>query len=204
MAIFGRFFKKKGEQEEQFSKINEALKGSFTNVKKDVLHLHTSLSDHKDITQNKLQDMEERIKRLELVLMYNNPKKEAQIIVNSSKEEEIEQLEEQADSEIILNVLKGLPRAEIKLFKTLYDLQTSLNAKHISYKSLASYLYPGKDYNSIRSTITQFVLRLYTEGLIDKQRIGKETYIKITPNGYKLLKNAKIKKMIKEAEIITN
>ncbi len=203
MAIFGRFFKKRREQEEQFSKINETLKGSFTNVKKDVLHLHGTFTDHKEHTHNRLQELEERIKRLELVLMSSKPQRAAELIVEAAEEEEIEQIEEQLDGEMILSALKGIPRAELKLFKTLYDLQTSLNAKHISYKSLASYLYPGKDYNSIRSTITQFVLRLYTEGLIDKQRIGKETYIKITPNGYKLLKNTRIKRMIKEAEILS-
>ena len=111
------------------------------------------------------------------------------------------EFEANEDEDILINQLKGIPKAELKLFKTLYELQQSLNVKHISYKSLASYLYPGKDYNSIRSTITQFVIRLYTEGLIEKQRIGKENYVRLTQHGQKVIKNAKIKRMIKEIEV---
>ena len=100
----------------------------------------------------------------------------------------------------ILKFLKDIPRAELRLFKALYDLQNSLNAKQISYKSLASYLYPNKDYNSIRSTIAQFVLRLLAEGLVEKRRIGKEGHVYITPHGYKILKNTKTKRIIREIE----
>src|SRR3989344_2550357 len=104
---------------------------------------------------------------------------------NNNTVEELQKTPEKGD---LLNILKGLPKAELRLFRTLYELQLSLNAKHISYKSLAKYLYPEKEYNSIRSSITQFVLRLNTEGLVDKKRIGKETYVRITPIGHNLLK----------------
>lgn len=210
MSIFDFLFKK--NEEESNSKIHSTLKTSFSNVKQDILHMHKSVSEHKEHTSNKFKELDERIKRIEMILMTKNhlrPElRQEQVIVQKPQNEEVEETEEaetaaELEGENILNVLKGIPRAELKLFRTLYELQTSLNAKHISYKSLASYLYPGKDYNSIRSTITQFVLRLYTEGLVDKQRIGKETYIKITPNGHRLLKNAKLKKLIKESEIIS-
>ena len=125
-------------------------------------------------------------------------KEEPIIIAPVQIKEESYELEEVKD---ILSVLNGIPKAELKLFKTIHDLQLSLNAKHISYKSLASYLYPGKEYNSIRSTITQFVIRLHTEGLVEKQRIGKETYVCISSHGNRLLKDARIKKIIKDIEI---
>ncbi len=194
MGLFGFLFKKGEDEKEDLSKINETLKSSFSNVKKDVLHLHKNLADHTSHTHNRFQEIEEKIKRIEFLLMNNRTQRIIKVV---TQKEETQELEEEPQGDI-LDVLKGLPKAELKLFKTLYELQDSLNAKHISYKSLANYLYPGKEYNSIRSSITQFVLRLHTEGLIDKQRIGKETYVKISQNGHKLLKNAKIKKVMKE------
>ena len=194
MGLFDFLLKKTGDN--QLSKINATLKDSFSNVKKDVGLLHSHISTHKDHTNKRFEDVEERIKKIELVLQAFVQK--PQIISQKIKEHLIES-EEQVDmQEDITNVLSGLPRAELKLFKALYELQLSLNAKHISYKSLANYLYPGKEYNSIRSTITQFVLRLHTEGLIEKQRIGKETYVKITQTGQKILKSVKLKKGLKE------
>ena len=194
MGIFGFLFKKEGESEKQISKIHETLKDSFSNVKKDITNLHGTISTHKEHTHKRFQELEEKIKRIELIFntQISQKQKPNTVVKKEESQEEID------DS--LLNLLEGLPKSELRLFKTLYELQLSLNAKQISYKSLASYLYPGKDYNSIRSTITQFVLRLNTEGLIEKQRMGKETYVKISQQGHKLLKNARNKRVIKELE----
>lgn len=198
MGIFGFLFKKEGESEKQISKIHETLKDSFSNVKKDITNLHSTIHIHKEHTSNRFQELEEKIKKIELLFNTQQvlQKHRQKPII---KKEETEEPQEEIDN-AILNILAGLPKSELKLFKTLYELQLSLNAKQISYKSLASYLYPGKDYNSIRSTITQFVLRLNTEGLVEKQRIGKETYVKISQNGHKILKDTKNKRMLKEIE----
>ena len=190
------WFKKRGDKEDVLLKVNETLKSSFTNVRKDILHIHKTVSDHTDHTSKKFQEIEDKIKKLEITFLSMNYQKPARLIKEITNDE----AEEVYDEDNLLKVLKGIPRAELKLFRTLYELQLSLNAKHISYKSLASYLYPGKDYSSIRSTITQFILRLHTEGLIEKQRIGKEAYVRLTPQGLKLVKNTRIKKIIKETE----
>ncbi|MBI2148715.1 hypothetical protein HYU23_03475 [Candidatus Woesearchaeota archaeon] len=207
MGLFSFFKKKKSDKEEHTAKINEALKNSFSNVKKDILHIHKGISDHKDNTHKRFESIEKRLEKIEINLnILQQTQRPQKFIEKTPKqieaEEETEELPEEED--ILLNQLRGIPKAELKLFKTLYELQQSLNLKHISYKSLASYLYPGKDYNSIRSTITQFVLRLYTEGLIEKQRIGKENFIKLTPHGQKVIKSAKTKRMIKEIEMSQN
>ena len=195
-------FKKKSDKEEHIKKINDTLRSSFSNVKKDIIHIHKGFSDHTTSIAQRFEHIEKRLEKLEINLnILQNTSKYTKIIEKSAPAIEKEEVTESEDNDDILNVLKGIPNAELKLFKALYELQDSLNAKQISYKSLASYLYPGKDYNSLRSTITQFVLRLYTEGLVDKQRLGKETYVRITPNGYNLLKKGKIKRMIKELEV---
>ena len=206
MGIFDFLFKKK-EAEDITTEINKSLKNSFSNVKKDILNLYENNAEQNSITNSRFAAIEKRLERIEAnssvlssyireIKKYHEAKEE--VIEEPEEELEVQRLNEQDN---IGNVLKNLPRAELKLFIALHELQQNLNAKQISYKSLASYLYPEKEYNSIRSTITQFILRLYTEGMIDKQRIGKETYVKITPNGYKILKSARIKKLIKEVEL---
>ena len=201
MSIFNFLFKKKSE-EDHIGRMNNSLKSSFSNIKNDMLHLHKTISSHTDNTSKKFQEVENRVRRMELILMTlnnisNKEIKETKIVI-PQQQEPMEEPEEQIE---LISVLNGIPKAELKLFKTLHDLQLSLNAKQVSYRSLASYLYPGKEYSSIRSTITQFVLRLHTEGLIEKQRIGKETYIRITNHGNKILKDVRVKRLIKEIEI---
>ncbi len=198
MGIFS-FFKKTGESE-KILKINENLKDSFSNVKKDMTLIHKHLSHHKDHTDKRFQHLEEKIKKIEYLMRLSLQQSSQQISDKQERKTEKSQEIEEFQEEDIVNFLKGLPMAELKLFTTIHELQENLNAKHISYKSLAKYLYPEKDYNSIRSTITQFVLRLYTEGLVEKTRIGKETYVKITPSGQKIIKSVKSKKLLQEAK----
>ncbi len=195
MGIFS-FFKKTGESE-KILKINENLKDSFSNVKKDITVMHKHLGHHKEHTDKRFQQLEEKIKKIEYIMRVS--------LQQSSQPQKQTKIEKQEETEVvpegdITNILKGLPMAELRLFTTIHELQENLNAKHISYKSLAKYLYPEKDYNSIRSTITQFVLRLHTEGLVEKTRIGKETYVKVTPAGQKIVKNIKSKKLLQEAD----
>jgi len=198
MGIFS-FFKKTGEKERIF-KLNENLQSSFANVKRDITLVHKHLGHHKDHTDKRFQHLEEKIKKIEylikITIQQSAEKPVQKQEIKTEKSEETGEFQE----EDLANILKGIPMAELKLFTTLHELQENLNAKHISYKSLAKYLYPEKDYNSIRSTITQFVLRLYTEGLVEKTRIGKETYVKITPSGQKIIKNVKSKKLLQEVK----
>ncbi len=204
MGFFDLFKKKNIEKNEDLVELSENLKNSFLNVKKDMSGLHKTVEDHTIQTNLKIQSIELRMERIEGLLMNQfttKVKPQEQVLKEEQKISEEQEIEPY-ERDLFLETLKVLPRAELKLFATLYELQNSLNAKHISYKSLASYLYPGKEYNSIRSTITQFILRLHSEGLIDKQRIGKEVYVKVTPHGQKLLKNTKIKNLIKESETI--
>lgn len=195
MGLFSLFFKKEGDKENQIAKINETLKTSFSNVKKDITNVHKHISDHKEDTHNKFKYIEERIKKLELVLLNNQQ--------NLSKPvaEEVENEEPTADESQLLDLLKGFPRAELRLFSAIYQLQKSLNANHISYKTLAKYLYPQKEYDSIRSTIAQFILRLQAEGLVDKKRMGKEAYVKITNTGHKALRKVRKKNLLRDLEV---
>jgi len=203
MGLFSFLSKKRNKKQEHLDKIGEHLKNSFSNVKKDMLHLHQSVNNHMSHTNRKFNDIEDRMKRIELMFLTNHRQAREEIEEKITKQRVKEEPEESEDTQedAVLNLLKSFPRAELKLFKALHELQNSLNAKHISYKSLANYIYPGKEYNSIRSTITQFILRLNTEGLVDKQRIGREAYAKITPYGGQILKNARVRNVIKEVEI---
>src|SRR3989344_9352709 len=90
MGVFSFLFKKKSEDVENISKINDTLKSSFSNVKTDILHLHKNLSDHTSHTHGRFQEMEDRIKRIELILMNNKPQQAIKILEQREliKEEE--------------------------------------------------------------------------------------------------------------------
>lgn len=200
MGIFDFLFKKNRHEGDKISTINKSLHNSFSNVKKDILHLHKTIKEKDDETNQRFQLIEERIKKMEGLFFSKLTQKES--FMQKIKEQPREEKSDIEYDDSFLNALKSFQRTEIRMFKTIYELQTNLHLKHISYKSLASYVYPNKNYGSIRSAITQFLARLHTEGLVDKKRVGKEAYVTLTPQGYRVIKNAKIKKFIESLQLI--
>ena len=85
------------------------------------------------------------------------------------------------------DILEGLTDTHKHLFKTIYHLQSQLGGNAVSFKSLASMAYAGKDYGQIRSTISQYLNSLYQMGLIDKKRYGKEAFISLTDLGLSIV-----------------
>jgi hypothetical protein len=53
----------------------------------------------------------------------------------------------------------------------------------IALKSLASDLYPEREYDQVRSTTSEYVNVLVDNGLLDKKRRGKHTLISLTKKG---------------------
>ena len=64
MGLFS-IFKKKRDEEERAAKINEALRNSFSNVKKDIVHIHKGFSDHTEHASKKFESIEKRLERIE-------------------------------------------------------------------------------------------------------------------------------------------
>lgn len=96
-----------------------------------------------------------------------------------------------------------LTRLQQETFYTLANLIYKTNAKWVSIKSLVSELYPGRPYNTVRTTIFEYIKTLEEIGLVDRQKRGILTYLAITEKGTGIIKDKEShikKKIVKIAQ----
>ena len=203
--VWWLFKKKRHKHEEKLDELIRNLQMSFSNIKKDIAHIHERIkqldeSDSKIV--NKLAYLDSSISNLEPKLnkiegIYFNNK----II----KEKQIKAKEEVLQNEVVYhkNILSSLTTTQQELFKTIYSIQQQLETEDISIKSLAKVYYPDKKYEDVRSTISEYLTMLSTLGLVNKKRKGKEAYASLTKTGSQIINKLKIKfeeknKMIEE------
>ena len=181
--IFGN--KKEGkEAHERIDQVHRVLKNSFENVKEDIAELggwqRTLEMSHKE-HKYKIEEINQRLKRIEnYIFSLNNQRVELKQV--QKKEIEKEELEGSASKDV-LNILTA---TQVNMFVKLYQLQKQVGSK-ISYKSLASILYKDKNYNEVRSTLSEYISFLVDHDLVRKYRKGKESYAGITDRGLELL-----------------
>ena len=116
MGLFS-IFKKKRDEEERAAKINEALRNSFSNVKKDIVHIHKGFSDHTEHASKKFESIEKRLERIEVTLnVLQQTRRPQRTIGRPQQIEEVNENEFEAneDEDILINQLKGIPKAELK------------------------------------------------------------------------------------------
>ncbi len=184
--IFGN--KKEGkEAHERIDQVHRVLKNSFENVKEDIQELgdwqRTLEMSHKE-HKYKLEDIHQRLKRIEnYIFSLNNLHNQKVESTKQVQKKEIEELEDISDSKDVLNILTA---TQVNMFIKLYQLQKQVGSK-ISYKSLASILYKDKNYNEVRSTLSEYISFLVDHDLVKKYRKGKESYAGITERGLELL-----------------
>jgi len=187
------FFKKKRDEEahERIDIVHKILKESFFNVKRDMANLgewqKTIHNSHKNNSTN-MSNFEKRLNRLERELQSLIEKKPI------TKSIEIKQQFEEAtliDSELLNETINTLTSTHKKIFMTLFQLQKQLGTNKVSYKSLASVLYTNKSYAEIRSTLSQYISFLEDQGLVEKARKGKESFVGITDPGFDLIESLK-------------
>jgi hypothetical protein len=70
-----------------------------------------------------------------------------------------------------------LTETQQRLCWKLAALQKEMPDQWISLKYLAQELYPDKDYNQVRSTLSQFIAGLEELGIVKRKRKGKQAYI---------------------------
>jgi len=196
------FFKRREDSEERFQQLHATLRETFSNVRKDMgtLHKHTEKSHIKHRKHRvKFKNHELRLLKIEnqLNLLLNKFLKEAENTQENIIQPQIEQLGEISQEEIF----SSLTKTQLDLFKTIYQIQKQANSNKVSLKSIAKIYYPGRNYNSVRSTISDYLTILTTWGLIKKQRVGKESFVALTNNGINLVSSTKTKE--KKKKIIT-
>lgn len=167
--------------------IHNSVQGSFKNIKEDMTKLNEWISQvHNHHTNNskninkKLLEIEMRLTKIENVILEEVEKEE-------SEEEEL------SIPTIKSNVLEELTATQKKVFLAIYQAQIQLN-QAVSIKSLANLLYKDKSYNQVRSMLSDYLSILTELNLIDKKRVGRNTYVSLTSKGIEIIKKSNILK----------
>lgn len=191
--MFG-FFRKKGDNgklKRTIESMQNSLKISFENIKKDfsTIDNHHNEFHKKHVRHEKKHtDQEERIRdlheRLLILESIVDVKKTSQPIRIEPETEEVEELEELTEvSRKICYILAALAQE---------------NKELVTLKTLAEEMYPGKDYQKIRSTVSQYTTELEELGYVQKKKKGRNVYIKSTEKNPFLKEKIVIKKKIKQ------
>jgi len=175
----------------------EAIKNSFGNIKHDMNHISNWIGHFKTKHEEHNNNHEELIRRIEIL-----EKRLATVDVIEEQEEsekefsspldEIE--EERQDNEKPLfpsSQWDELTDTQKQVCWFLAKLKKEAPKGWVSLKSLASEMYPEKEYHKIRSAVSQFVSVLEEQGFVKRKRVGKQAYI-LLGNTFKNQKKEKI------------
>lgn len=199
--MFWFFKKKKEDHGEKIKEIHTLVHNSISNVNENLHHVGRWIGHFKE-RQSKhemsLKEIERRISRIEqdilkiqeVELKYTQPRVVAQGTINLQEEKESPKTDEW---DILTEVQK------ILCYK-LAAIEKETPQKWVSLKYLAQEVYPDKNYESIRSTISEYTSNLEELGFLKKKRKGKQTFIVSTEkNPYVNKKEKKKLKLLQQA-----
>lgn len=175
--------------EEALRKLNFHLSSSFLNVKKDMDALSRDINKNDDkfkYFEQRMSFLESQFLTLFSQMQQNNPQ----------KEKKTKELPSPEISPITINtemVFSELTYTQKSLLLAIYDHQQAINAP-LSTKSIAKIFYKERDYNSVRTTITEYLDILASHGLIKKTRKKRQNYSYVTERGVQLIEKSLRKK----------
>ena len=174
--------------------IHNSVQGSFKNIKEDITklndwinHVHNHHTNNSKDINKRLLEIDRRLIKLENVILGEVEREELE-----EEELSIPKIKENI-SIIRSNILEDLTVTQKKAFLAIYQAQIQLN-QAVSIKSLANLLYKDKNYNQVRSMLSDYLSILTELNLIDKKRVGRNTYVSLTPKGIEIIKKSKILK----------
>jgi hypothetical protein len=202
------FFGKKKSVKAALDNINhisDNLKHSFTRIKSDIKVVRDWLSFFKtknEEYEDRFKNLDSRIDELGQVITYLTQKDQIyeQQIQNTPKPQKEKPYYEIGSNSMPpiaeKTLIDDLTETQKIMFFRLGAFQRESGQQWTSLKVLAQDLYPGKPYDKVRSTVSEYVGILVDAGLIHKMRKGKQTYIAITQKGQEFFKknNPKPKK----------
>ena len=160
-------FKKRGNNELS----HEAIKGSFSNIKKDMNHLGKWVNHFKDkheYHENNQKEILERLEKLESLLALQQ---------TSNIEENDTSLEEDSLPELPESGLHDeLSLTEKSVCKILSRLHNEVG-DWISLRQLAAEIYPEKEYSKSRSAMGQLIKKLEEKDYVVKRVTKKCAYV---------------------------
>jgi hypothetical protein len=190
--FFGKKRKQGNNPVEHMNKIADNLKTSFVRVKADIKVVRDWLSFFKTQSEEheqRFKNVESRIEELSEVVAYmadrdQNRPQQPQTHQQTTKEPQYYEYEKRISPPLPQKtILEGLTETQQALFLRIGAFQRESGQDWTPLKSLAQDIYPGKSYDRVRSTISEYVGLLADVGLIRKMRKGKQTYVSITEQG---------------------
>jgi hypothetical protein len=93
--------------------------------------------------------------------------------------------------------LDSLTRLQQETLFTIASLMMKENAKWIAMKTLVNTVYPGKPYNTVRTTIFEYINILEELGFVKRTKYSNITYVSVTDKALKTLNEKESSRKIK-------
>ncbi len=190
MGILSLFSKQQKDDslDAKISSINENISTSFKKVKEDIQSIgkwihHFEKADQKQ--EDELSNLKSEIRYLRALI------KERQPVVENvreivKKEPVIEDVvTEDFEETNSINPLDHFTDTQKAIFSRLGVIQKEGSQSWIPLKQIAQEIYPDKQYDDVRSTISEYMGLLSDAGLVKRVRKGKQTFVSISEKGSK-------------------
>jgi len=180
--MFNWFFKRGINR--KITEMHSSVNSSFSNVKEDIRQVSQWVSHFKNKHESHDKNIDLILKRLDSI--------EAQIQDSSML----------IGEEVPSNSSKDFTEFDLKNWNLLTDVQQHLAQVILSLdkeepdswhtlKKIALELYPTREYNTVRTTISHYVRLLEEYGFVERKRIGNQSFVKITKSQLSSLKAEK-------------
>jgi len=191
--------------EKELQSIHYNLQDSFTRIKQDIKIIKDWVSHLNDRDRDRIKDiqsMEQRLDGLNEAVSYSMLAREQesqQVQQRVGQPQQTAFITAEASTQVIQrNILDDLTDTQRSMFYRAGTLVNEAGQEWVSIKSLATDLYPNKEYDKVRSTTSEYIGVLVDTGLLQKRRKGKQTYIALTNKGESFFKKTNQKTVKKE------
>ena len=191
-------FKKK-ITEEEFQKFKKNVQRSFQKVKAENKDFEQRLKVLNKVTMAlcplSKQFTELQRQFTEMLKQFSNTSLNRKELIDNKIE--IETKSKDKTSENTESIFNSLTQLEQKGFLFIAKLQNESGGNWIPVGSLTSNLYPDRINRKIRTTISNILKKLVDLGLIIRERRGNYWFIRLTNNGFKIVKKELNKNQLK-------
>ena len=190
MGILSLFSKSRTEDslDRKISGINENISSSFKKVKEDFQSIgkwiqHFEKNDQKQ--EDELLNLKSEIRYLRALLKERHPVVEnvREIVKKEPVIEDV--VAEDFEESNSTNPLEHFTDTQKAIFSRLGVIQKEGSQLWIPLKQIAQEIYPDKQYDDVRSTISEYMGLLSDAGLVKRVRKGKQTFVSISEKGSK-------------------
>lgn len=188
--MFG-FFKNK-HLHKRIKEMEKSLSHSFSKISEDFMSTHKKVDHHSSHTDKRFNELYGRIHHLEKLILSKLTEEAPKVEQTKQKTKKIQKQHTH---------LTTLTEAQRKLYGEIIGLHLESGSEWISLTDLAKQVYPGREYNKIRSTLSEFTSILEESGLLNKKIQRKKAFVKATDKGTLYLdqgRGKKLKKIVNE------